>query len=67
MNNIRIPDSIPGDDKLRAMQIVAQMKAAADKAGAKFIGGFLAPDGERFIMSNMDESDPDHIIPDILS
>ena len=49
------------------MQIVAQMKAAADNAGAKFIGGFMTPDGERFIMSNMDESDPDHIIPDILS
>jgi len=67
MNNIQIPDSIPGDDKLRAMQIVAKMKAAADNAGAKFIGGFITPDGERFIMSNMDESDPDHIIPDILS
>ncbi len=66
MNNIQIPDSLPTDDKLRAMQIVAQMKAAADKAGAKFIGGFMTPDGDKFIMSNMDESDPDHIIPENL-
>lgn len=44
-------------EQLRAMQLVAKMKEAADKCGAGFVGGFVSPTGERFMMSNVDESD----------
>tara|TARA_R100000995_G_scaffold81437_1_gene54222 strand:+ start:555 stop:764 length:210 start_codon:yes stop_codon:yes gene_type:complete len=66
MTNIQIPDSLPTDDKLYAMQLVAKMKDSADRVGAKFIGGFIAPDGTKYIASNMDKDDPDYIIPDNL-
>lgn len=41
---------------LAAMSYVAKMREAADKCGAGFVGGFISPTGERFMMSNM-ESD----------
>ena len=66
MPNIQIPDNIPQSDKLAAMQFVAKMKDAANKCGAGFIGGFIAPDGTKFIASNMDEDDPNYIIPEEL-
>jgi len=66
MSNIKVPDQLPDAQKLYAMSLVAKMKDQADKLGAQFIGGFIAPDGERFIMSNMDEDDPNYIIPDNL-
>ena len=66
MLNIQIPDNIPQSDKLAAMQFVAKMKDAANKCGAGFIGGFIAPDGTKFIASNMDEDDPNYIIPEEL-
>ena len=66
MPNIQIPDNIPQSDKLAAMQLVAKMKDAANKCGAGFIGGFIAPDGTKFIASNMDENDPNYIIPEEL-
>ena len=66
MPNIQIPDNIPQSDKLAAMQLVAKMKDAANKCGAQFIGGFIAPDGTKFIASNMDEDDPNYIIPEEL-
>ena len=66
MPNIQIPDNIPQSDKLAAMQLVAKMKEAANKCGAGFIGGFIAPDGTKFIASNMDEDDPNYIIPEEL-
>lgn len=44
-------------EQLRAMQLVAKMKEAADKCGAGFVGGFVSPTGERFMMSNVDEGD----------
>ena len=65
MSNL-IPDNIPTDDKLAAMQLVAKMREAADRVGAQFIGGFIAPDGSKFIASNMDPSDPNYIIPENL-
>ena len=40
--------------QLNAMRFVARMKEAADKAGIGFVGGFVSPTGERFLMSNMD-------------
>lgn len=39
------------------MQLVAKMKEAADRAGAGFVGGFVTPTGQRFMMSNVDETD----------
>jgi hypothetical protein len=44
-------------EQLHAMQLVARMKEAADKAGAGFVGGFVTPSGQRFMMSNVDADD----------
>ena len=67
MNNIQIPDNIPPTDKLAAMKLVAKMRAAADKVGAGFIGGFIAPDGTKFIQTNLDdEDDINNLLPEDL-
>ena len=42
-------------EQLQAMQLVAKMKEAADKCGAGFVGGFISPTGERFMMTNQDQ------------
>ena len=42
-------------EQLEAMQLVAKMKEAADKCGAGFVGGFISPTGERFMMTNQDQ------------
>ena len=55
-NTPRIPDSLDMQ-RLQAMQLVAKMKESADKYGIGFIGGFIAPDGDKFIMTNMDDQD----------
>lgn len=52
--------------RLQAMQLVAKMKESADKYGVGFIGGFIAPNGEKFVMSNMDEEDSKALLPDDL-
>jgi hypothetical protein len=44
-------------EQLKAMSLVAKMKEAADRAGAGFVGGFVTPTGQRFMMSNVDETD----------
>jgi hypothetical protein len=41
-------------EQLEAMQLVARMKEAADNCGAGFVGGFISPTGERFMMTNQD-------------
>jgi len=41
-------------EQLQAMQLVARMKEAADKCGAGFVGGFISPTGERFMMTNQE-------------
>ena len=64
-DSIRIPDSID-IQRLQAMQLVAKMKESADKHGVGFIGGFIAPNGEKFIMSNMDDEDSQALLPDNL-
>jgi hypothetical protein len=46
--------------QLQAMQAVARMKEAADRCGAGFVGGFITPTGERFMMSNVEEGDAQH-------
>ena len=67
MPNIQIPDNIPPTDKLAAMELIAKMRAAADKVGAGFIGGFIAPDGTKFIQTNLDdEDDINNLLPEDL-
>jgi hypothetical protein len=48
------------------MQLVAKMKESADKHGIGFIGGFISPDGQKFIMTNMDDDDTQALLPDNL-
>ena len=61
----RIPDSMDMQ-RLQAMQFVAKMKESADKYGVGFIGGFVASNGEKFVMSNMDDDDTQALLPDNL-
>lgn len=65
-NTPRIPDSIDLQ-RLQAMQLVAKMKESADKHGIGFIGGFVSPSGEKFIMTNFeDENDINQLMPEDL-
>ena len=50
------------------MQMVAKMRAAADKAGIAFVGGFIAPDGTKFMMNNLGDDDDaiNQMLPDSL-
>lgn len=64
-SNLRIPDSID-KQRLEAMQLVAKLKEQADKSGVGFIGGFIAPDGQKFIMTNMNEEDTQMMLPEEL-
>lgn len=64
-DQLRIPDSIDAN-RLQAMQFVARMKEAADRCGAGFIGGFIAPDGQKFVMTNMNEEDAQNLLPENL-
>ena len=61
----RIPDSVDAQ-RLEAMQLVARMKESADKFGVGFVGGFIAPDGQKFMMTNMDEVDTQALLPEDL-
>jgi hypothetical protein len=61
----RIPDSVDAQ-RLEAMQLVARMKESADKFGIGFVGGFVAPNGEKFMMTNMDEDDTQALLPEDL-
>ena len=58
----RIPDSVDRQ-RLQAMQLVAKMKEAADRNGIGFVGGFIAPNGEKFVMTNMDEDNTNALLP----
>jgi hypothetical protein len=64
-DSLRIPDSIDLQ-RLQAMQLVAKMKESADKQGIGFIGGFVAPSGEKFIMTNMEPDDANALLPEDL-
>lgn len=64
-DSIRIPDSVDLQ-RLQAMQLVAKMKESADKNGVGSIGGFIAPNGEKFIMTNLDDEDAQALLPDNL-
>jgi len=48
------------------MHLVAKMKASADKHGVGFVGGFIAPDGKKFMMTNMNQEDTQFLLPDDL-
>ena len=61
----RIPDAVDRQ-RLEAMQLVARMKESADKFGVGFVGGFISPDGQKFMMTNMDESDTQALLPEDL-
>ena len=58
----RIPDAID-NQRLQAMSIVAKMKESADRHGIGFIGGFVAPDGQKFVMTNMSDEDTNALMP----
>lgn len=65
-NTPRIPDSLDMQ-RLEAMQLVAKMKESAERHGIGFIGGFIAPNGEKFVMTNMeDEDDINALMPEDL-
>jgi selenophosphate synthetase-related protein len=49
--------------RLEAMQFVAQMKESADKFGVGFVGGFISPDGEKFMMTNLSPEDTQALLP----
>jgi selenophosphate synthetase-related protein len=61
----RIPDAVDRQ-RLEAMQLVARMKESADKFGIGFVGGFISPDGQKFMMTNMDEADTQALLPEDL-
>ena len=55
-SNIQVPNTV-NSQRLQAMELVAKMRAAADRVGAGFIGGFIDPNtGELFTMTNMHSS-----------
>jgi hypothetical protein len=64
-NTPRIPDSID-IQRLQAMQLVAKMKESAEKHGIGFIGGFISPSGEKFIMTNLSPEDAELLTPEDL-
>jgi len=64
-NASRIPDSLDMQ-RLQAMQLVARMKESAEKHGIGFIGGFVAPNGEKFVMTNLDDDDAKALMPEDL-
>lgn len=64
-SNLRIPDSVDMQ-RLSAMQLVAKLKESADKHGVGFVGGFIAPNGEKFMMSNMNDEDTNALLPEDL-
>ena len=68
MSEITTPNNIPDPEKLAAMEMVAKMRAAADKAGIPFVGGFIAPDGSKFMMNNLGDDDDaiNSMLPDSL-
>jgi hypothetical protein len=61
----RIPDAID-KQRLQAMQLVAKMKESADKYGVGFVGGFVGPDGQKFMMTNLSPEDTNALLPEDL-
>ena len=61
----QVPDTL-SPQYLQAMQMVAKMKESADKHGVGFVGGFVSPDGKKFMMTNMNQEDTQFLLPDDL-
>ena len=61
----KIPSSIHRQE-IEAMHYIAKLKESADKLGIGFIGGFVGPNGEKFVMSNMDNDDQQLLLPEHL-
>ena len=59
------PDTL-SPQYLQAMQMVARMKESADKHGVGFVGGFVSPDGKKFMMTNLSPEDTQFLLPDDL-
>lgn len=64
-DQLRIPDSVDAQ-RLAAMQLVAKMKESADRHGIGFVGDFIAPDGQKFVMTNMDDEETNMLLPEDL-
>lgn len=64
-NKPTIPNSVD-PQKLQFMQLTAKMKESADKYGVGFIGGFVAPSGEKFVMTNLSPEDAELLLPEDL-
>ena len=45
------------------MQLVAKMKESADRHGIGFVGGFISPDGQKFMMTNLSPEDTELLTP----
>ncbi len=61
----RIPNSIDRQ-QLEAMHYIAKLKESADKLGIGFIGGFIGPNGDKFVMSNLNDDDQQLLLPEHL-
>ena len=61
----KIPNSLHRQE-LEAMHYIAKLKESADKLGIGFIGGFVAPNGNKYIVSNMDADDQQLLMPEHL-
>ena len=61
----KIPSSIH-QQELEAMHYIAKLKESADKLGIGFIGGFIGPNGDKFVMSNLNEDDQQLLLPEHL-
>jgi len=61
----KIPNSLHRQE-LEAMHYIAKLKESADKLGIGFIGGFIAPNGNKYVVSNMDEDDQQLLMPEHL-
>ena len=61
----KIPNSLHRQE-LEAMHYIAKLKESADKLGIGFIGGFVAPNGNKYVVSNMDEDDQQLLMPEHL-
>ena len=64
-DSLRIPESVDAR-RLEAMQLVAKMKEAADRNGIGFVGGFIDNNGQKFVMTNLDDMETNMLMPDSL-
>jgi len=62
----KIPDSVQRQE-LEAMHYVAKTKELFDKLGFGFIGGFVAPNGDKYIVSNINADDQGLFMPEQLN